>query len=164
MSDFWMRCALSAAALCGGVSCTINSARSGQAFYPVDPLQPRENRAVREMVNAKMENESSRYGFVLFAGTKDPLRAELVDVKRAVEGSGAMRECVLSGEVKVTYDWKYGILKLPFLPPLISWTGSKHTVLEPFRVVLPYEGDTERETPFSPKLEGLIPLEGSLSE
>lgn len=149
---------------CVGASCTIDSAGHGQGFYPADSSQPRENRAVREMVNGKMADESSQYGFVVFAATKVPLRAELVDVKRSATGSGAERERVLAGDVKVTYDWKYGVLKLPFLPPLISWTGSEHSVLEPFRLVFPYQCDEGREVPFSSKLEGLIRQGDSPSE
>ena len=155
---------MGAAVLCGSMSCTIDTARNGQAFYPADPSQPRENRAVREMVNDKMENASSRYGFILFAGTKEPLRAELVDVKRSTTGKGEDRERVLSGELKVTYDWKYGLLKLPFLPPLISWTGRERTLLEPFRLTFPYQCDEDREVPFSPEWERTNPPVGSPSE
>lgn len=164
MIAFRKRCVLSAAVLCGGVSCTIDASRQGQAFYPVDSSQPRENRAVREMVNGKMEDESSQYGFVLFAATKNPLRAELVDVRRTATGSGSGRERVISGDVKVAYDWKYGILKLPFLPPLISWTGDERSVLEPFRLAFPYERGEGKEVPFSAKFEGLIRQVGSPSE
>lgn len=163
MIAFRKRYVLSVAVLCGVVSCTIDPPGHGQAFYPVDSSQPRENRAVREMVNGKMADESSQYGFVLFAATKKPLRAELVDVRRTAEGVGG-RERVLSGDVKMTYDWKYGILKLPFLPPLISWTGSEHSVLEPFLLAFPHQSDEEKVVPFSPKLEGLIRQVGSPSE
>lgn len=67
MIVFWKRCALSVAMSCVGASCTIDSAGHGQGFYPADSSQPRENRAVREMVNGKMADESSQYGFVVFA-------------------------------------------------------------------------------------------------